>query len=107
MRNVSGVRSSVWMLPLIVLRRDHGHYRHGQTHPPLAHAPPQVWEMYKKAEASFWTAEELDLAHDQKVSGGTGVASPYACAVDDVSKSRLPTMGSLCTGGTSRSRAGG
>ena len=27
----------------------------------------QVWEMYKKAEASFWTAEELDLAHDQKV----------------------------------------
>jgi ribonucleoside-diphosphate reductase beta chain len=25
---------------------------------------PQVWEMYKKAEASFWTAEEIDLAHD-------------------------------------------
>jgi len=25
-----------------------------------------VWEMYKKAEASFWTAEELDLAHDLK-----------------------------------------
>jgi len=24
--------------------------------------------MYKKAEASFWTAEELDLAHDLKVS---------------------------------------
>ncbi len=24
--------------------------------------------MYKKAEASFWTAEELDLAHDAKVS---------------------------------------
>lgn len=24
-----------------------------------------VWEMYKKAEASFWTAEELDLAHDE------------------------------------------
>lgn len=22
--------------------------------------------MYKKAEASFWTAEELDLAHDQR-----------------------------------------
>ena len=22
--------------------------------------------MYKKAEASFWTAEELDLAHDHK-----------------------------------------
>ena len=23
---------------------------------------PAVWEMYKKAEASFWTAEEVDLA---------------------------------------------
>lgn len=23
-----------------------------------------VWEMYKKAEASFWTAEEIDLVHD-------------------------------------------
>jgi len=27
---------------------------------------PEVWEMYKKAEASFWTAEEIDLAEDQK-----------------------------------------
>lgn len=26
----------------------------------------QVWQMYKKAEACFWTAEELDLAHDHK-----------------------------------------
>ncbi|CAM9310308.1 unnamed protein product [Choristocarpus tenellus] len=26
----------------------------------------EVWQMYKKAEACFWTAEELDLAHDQK-----------------------------------------
>jgi len=26
----------------------------------------EIWDMYKKAEASFWTAEELDLAHDQK-----------------------------------------
>lgn len=25
-----------------------------------------IWEMYKKAEASFWTAEEIDLAHDHK-----------------------------------------
>ena len=23
---------------------------------------PRLWEMYKKAEASFWTAEEIDLA---------------------------------------------
>ena len=27
---------------------------------------PALWDMYKKAEASFWTAEEIDLAHDQK-----------------------------------------
>ena len=27
---------------------------------PIKH--PKVWEMYKKAEASFWTAEEIDLA---------------------------------------------
>ncbi|XP_042034383.1 ribonucleoside-diphosphate reductase small chain-like [Salvia splendens] len=27
---------------------------------------PQVWEMYKKAEASFWTAEEVDLSADQR-----------------------------------------
>ncbi|GFH59754.1 hypothetical protein CTEN210_16230 [Chaetoceros tenuissimus] len=27
---------------------------------------PEVWDMYKKAEASFWTAEEIDLASDLK-----------------------------------------
>ncbi|CAE8630646.1 unnamed protein product [Polarella glacialis] len=27
---------------------------------------PEVWEMYKKHEASFWTAEEIDLASDNK-----------------------------------------
>jgi len=25
---------------------------------------PQIWNMYKKAQASFWTAEEIDLAPD-------------------------------------------
>jgi len=25
-----------------------------------------IWEMYKKAEASFWTVEEIDLGSDQK-----------------------------------------
>ena len=29
---------------------------------PIEH--PQIWEMYKKAEASFWTAEEIDLDND-------------------------------------------
>lgn len=26
---------------------------------------PKIWDMYKQAEASFWTAEELDFATDQ------------------------------------------
>jgi ribonucleoside-diphosphate reductase beta chain len=26
----------------------------------------EIWKMYKMAEASFWTAEEIDLSHDQK-----------------------------------------
>ncbi|PWA91185.1 hypothetical protein CTI12_AA093670 [Artemisia annua] len=25
---------------------------------------PQIWEMYKKAQVSFWTAEEVDLSSD-------------------------------------------
>ncbi|KAG7097080.1 Ribonucleotide-diphosphate reductase (RNR), small subunit [Marasmius oreades] len=24
----------------------------------------EIWQMYKRAEASFWTAEEIDLSHD-------------------------------------------
>jgi ribonucleoside-diphosphate reductase beta chain len=31
---------------------------------PIKH--PDVWEMYKKHEASFWTAEEIDLYQDLK-----------------------------------------
>jgi len=31
---------------------------------PIQHQ--DVWEMYKKAEASFWTAEEIDLVQDSK-----------------------------------------
>lgn len=27
---------------------------------------PTVWDMYKKAQSSFWTAEEIDLAEDVK-----------------------------------------
>lgn len=30
---------------------------------PIQHS--DIWQMYKKAEASFWTAEEIDLAPDQ------------------------------------------
>lgn len=30
---------------------------------PIVH--DDIWQMYKKAEASFWTAEEIDLAADQ------------------------------------------
>merc|ERR1719443_1260218 len=31
---------------------------------PIQH--PDIWEMYKKHEASFWTAEEIDLSQDTK-----------------------------------------
>lgn len=31
---------------------------------PIKHR--EIWEMYKKAEASFWTAEEIDLSPDQQ-----------------------------------------
>jgi ribonucleoside-diphosphate reductase subunit M2 len=27
---------------------------------------PEIWDFYKKAEASFWTAEEVDLSSDMK-----------------------------------------
>ncbi|RYG25352.1 MAG: ribonucleoside-diphosphate reductase, partial [Chitinophagaceae bacterium] len=27
---------------------------------------PRIWEQYKKHEASFWTAEEIDLGSDMK-----------------------------------------
>ena len=29
---------------------------------PIKH--PDIWQMYKQAEASFWTAEEIDLQAD-------------------------------------------
>src|SRR3989344_288203 len=29
---------------------------------PIKHK--DIWDMYKKHEASFWTAEEIDLSHD-------------------------------------------
>ncbi|KJA29940.1 hypothetical protein HYPSUDRAFT_31977 [Hypholoma sublateritium FD-334 SS-4] len=27
---------------------------------------PQIWTFYKKAQASFWTAEEINLSHDPR-----------------------------------------
>ena len=30
---------------------------------PIKHE--DIWKMYKKAEASFWTAEEMDLSKDK------------------------------------------
>ena len=32
---------------------------------PIQH--PDVWSMYKKAEASFWKVEEVDLSSDTAV----------------------------------------
>ena len=34
---------------------------------PIQH--PDIWDFYKKAEASFWTAEEIDLSQDMKGLG--------------------------------------
>ena len=31
---------------------------------PIKHR--DIWKMYKKAEASFWTAEEIDLSEDAR-----------------------------------------
>lgn len=31
---------------------------------PMRH--PDLWEMYKRHEASFWTAEEVDLSQDME-----------------------------------------
>ena len=35
---------------------------HCFVHFPIQH--PNIWRMYKKAEASFWTADEIDLSRD-------------------------------------------
>ena len=32
---------------------------------PIEH--DDIWQFYKKAEASFWTAEEIDLSQDLKL----------------------------------------
>ena len=42
---------------------------------PIKH--PQVWEMYKKAEASFWTAEEVDLAVRAHAVPAVARAAPH------------------------------
>ena len=44
---------------------------------PIKH--PRVWEMYKKAEASFWTAEEIDLAVSQPPWALAAAAAWHAC----------------------------
>ncbi|CAN0399494.1 unnamed protein product, partial [Hapterophycus canaliculatus] len=31
---------------------------------PIKH--PELWDMYKKAKASFWTVEEVDLSQDSR-----------------------------------------
>ena len=43
---------------------------------PIKH--PRVWEMYKKAEASFWTAEEIDLAVSAR-SRPAAAFAPLTC----------------------------
>lgn len=55
--------------------------------------------MYKKAEASFWTAEELDLAHDQKVRLANGRPLSSHCApaaAQGRCKVQSSALGSAC-----------
>ena len=38
---------------------------------------PKIWEAYKRAEASFWTAEEIDFSNDI-LNGGFKIVNPNA-----------------------------
>ena len=40
-----------------------------------------IWKFYKQAEASFWTAEEIDLSHDLRdwANLNDGKALCYPC----------------------------
>lgn len=38
---------------------------------------PDIWQMYKQAEASFWTVEEVDLSKDQKDWDALGFDERY------------------------------
>lgn len=38
---------------------------------------PEIWDMYKKAEASFWTVEEVDLSRDLKHWAGLKPEEQY------------------------------
>ena len=57
---------------------------------PIKH--PQVWEMYKKAEASFWTAEEIDLAVSAPPALARYAGSPAACAGRPDQQPSLPAL---------------
>lgn len=47
---------------------------------PIKH--PDLWDMYKKAKASFWTVEEVDLS---QVRRGVAVVAPvFSCSEGDV-----------------------
>lgn len=62
------------ILPVTVLNQDHDNGQ-AEEEEPLLQANPQrfvifpiqhedIWQFYKKAEASFWTVEEVDLSRD-------------------------------------------
>jgi len=75
--NESAVASSKQAAAVAPLSRVSAEYTALEKHDPLLRENPQrwvmfplhypeVWEMYKKHEASFWTAEEIDLSQDNK-----------------------------------------
>jgi len=38
--------------------------RRVDSHPHINSQPKQIWEMYKRAQTSFWIAEAIDLSKD-------------------------------------------
>ena len=42
---------------------------------------PKIWEQYKRHEASFWTAEEIDLSGDMKEAAVQQISHSAASTV--------------------------
>jgi ribonucleoside-diphosphate reductase subunit M2 len=68
----------------------------------------EVWQMYKKAEASFWTAEEINLSKDQadwdnKLSDDeryfiSHVLASFAASDDIVNENLQERIAARCSG---------
>lgn len=48
---------------------------------------PDIWQMYKKAEASFWTVEEVDLSKVTSITGLRKILWVAETAMENTSRS--------------------